>query len=207
VSRFLAGGFALALLGATSAMAANMPLPKLHKVPPPPPFSWTGYYIGGFAGGAATASVSNLDAINFATFGPFPAGTTAACFGGLGFGPGCLASYSLGGSFIGGGTAGYNWQFGKMVTGIEAEFGYIHLSGTGTLPFFAGAPCGPAANPCVIFFSTKAGDWFSTITARLGVTADALSLQWLGGDHALIYGKVGGAEARVAVSEFSPGSP
>ena len=57
-----------------------------------------------------------------------------------------------------------------------------------------------------MFFSTQAGNWFATITGRLGVTADTLNLQWLGGAHTLFYGKLGAAVSRVAVSESSPGS-
>jgi outer membrane immunogenic protein len=38
---------ALMLVG-TSVFAADMAL----KAPPPPPFSWTGFYIGGELGGA-----------------------------------------------------------------------------------------------------------------------------------------------------------
>jgi len=153
--------------------------------------------------------VSNPDATNPGTVGPFPPGTpvTGCNFGaGPGLTPGCFASYGLKRSFIGGGTAGYNWEFGKLVTGIEGEYGYLHLKGNGQLPFIGGTPCGSAANPCDVFFSTQAGNWFATITGRLGVTADTLNLQWLGGAHTLFYGKLGAAVSRVAVSEFSPGS-
>lgn len=55
---------------------------------------------------------------------------------------GCFATYGLKPSFIGGGTAGYNWEFGKLVTGIEGEYGYLHLKGNGQLPFIGGTPLG-----------------------------------------------------------------
>lgn len=190
------------------ALGADMLL-KAPAAAPPPAFSWTGFYLGGFAGGAGTRSVSNPDATNPGTVGPFPPGTpvTGCNFGaGPGLTPGCFASYGLKRSFIGGGTAGYNWEFGKLVTGIEGEYGYLHLKGNGQLPFIGGTPCGSAANPCDVFFSTQAGNWFATITGRLGVTADTLNLQWLGGAHTLFYGKLGAAVSRVAVSESSPGS-
>ena len=37
----------------TVASAADMPVRPIYKAPPPPPpaFSWTGFYIGGIAGG------------------------------------------------------------------------------------------------------------------------------------------------------------
>ena len=43
------------------ALGADMPL-KAPAAAPPPAFSWTGFYLGGFAGGAGTRSVSNPDA-------------------------------------------------------------------------------------------------------------------------------------------------
>lgn len=208
MNRILLGIVAAAALVGAPALAADMAL-KARPAPPPPAFSWTGFYVGGFAGGAATGSVSNPDATNPGTVGVFPPGTpvTGCNFGaGPGLTPGCFATYALKPSFIGGGTAGYNWEFGKLITGIEGEYGYLHLKGTGQLPFIGGVPCGSALNPCDVFFSTQAGNWFGTITGRLGVTADTLNLPWLGGTHTLFYGKIGAAVSKVAVSEFSAGS-
>ena len=44
-----AGLLSLLLAASITAYAADMPVPG----PPPPPFSWTGIYVGGNVGGAA----------------------------------------------------------------------------------------------------------------------------------------------------------
>lgn len=87
--------------------------------PPSAVYNWTGFYIGGFVGGAgADRNASASEPLSAA--GPYN-------------GPNCLdTSYGLGSSFIGGGTVGYNWQKhgNNLVLGIEGEAGYIHLSGS-----------------------------------------------------------------------------
>src|SRR5581483_1515830 len=94
------------------ASAADMAV----KAPPPPPiFNWTGFYIGGFVGGAG----ADRDAWASEPFIP-PAG---GFYNGTGF----ATTYGLGSSFIGGGTIGYNWQRpgSAFVLGIEGEVGYL----------------------------------------------------------------------------------
>jgi len=74
------------------ALAADMLL-KAPAAAPPPAFSWTGFYLGGFAGGAGTRSVSNPDATNPGTVGPFPPGTpVTGC--NFGAGPGLTPAVS-----------------------------------------------------------------------------------------------------------------
>jgi outer membrane immunogenic protein len=74
------------------ALGADMPL-KAPAAAPPPAFSWTGFYLGGFAGGAGTRSVSNPDATNPGTVGPFPPGTpVTGC--NFGAGPGLTPAVS-----------------------------------------------------------------------------------------------------------------
>jgi outer membrane immunogenic protein len=184
--------------------AVHKKAPIFTKAPAAIPFSWTGFYFGGFAGGAGTGSVSTPDATNPATVTvgalTFLPGTPSFCDGGTpGLKTGCVATYGLGTSVIGGGTAGYNWQFNKTVIGLEGEYGYLHLSGSGLMPFIAGAPCGTAANPCITTMSTTLGNWYGSITGRLGVTADAVNPAW--SDHLLLYGKAGAAVTRASTSE------
>jgi outer membrane immunogenic protein len=197
-------------LSASDPGAADLSL--LTKAPPPPPaFSWTGFYLGGFVGGAGTGAVSTPDATNPVTvttpFAIFPPGLPTICSptGVPGLTTGCVANYGLNSSVIAGGTAGYNWQFGKLVTGLEGEFGYLHLSGSGPLPFIVGTACGTAANPCVVTMSTTMGDWYGTLAARFGVTSDALKPRW--SDRVLLYTKVGAAVTRVVTSEVNVGNP
>jgi outer membrane immunogenic protein len=204
MKKLLVTSIALAALMAP-AMAADMRVKAPILKAPPPVFSWTGFYLGGFAGVAGTGSVSSADAQNPATvvgaFATFLPGTPAACDGGTpGLKIGCVASYDLDTSPIAGGTAGYNRQFGKTVAGLEAEWGYLHLTGSGPLPFIAGTACGTAANPCVGTFSTTVGNWFGTATVRLGVTADAVNPAW--SSQVLLYAKGGAAVTHLSTSEI-----
>jgi outer membrane immunogenic protein len=190
--------------------AVHKRAPIFTKAPAPVPFSWTGFYFGGFVGGAGTGSVSTPDATNPAivTVPPFTflPGTPAICDGGTpGLKTGCVASYGMGSSVIAGGTAGYNLQFNKTVIGLEGEYGYLHLSGSGLLPFIAGAPCGTVAVPCLSTLSTTVGNWYGTLAGRLGVTADALNPTW--SSHVLLYAKGGAAVTRLSVAENITAKP
>src|SRR5262249_49651703 len=98
---------ALLVLLATS-MAANAAdvyaRPRYAPPPPPPvyappPFSWTGFYLGGNIGGAW----AHRDVTDTFFLGDFGNGNNN-------------------GVFIGGGQVGYNWQVGYAVLGIEADF-------------------------------------------------------------------------------------
>jgi len=83
----------------------------------PSAYNWTGVYIGGFLGRATGATLThsfNSDLRN-------RTGVLA------GFNAKGASEYSTSTSFIGGGTAGYNWQIGKSsyLVGVEAEYGYL----------------------------------------------------------------------------------
>ena len=87
----------LALL--TAANAADVGVrPPVYQAPPayvPPPFSWTGFYIGGNIGGA------------------WGQGNVSDSLFGLNFG-----TATNNGVFIGGGQLGFNYQFGYGVLGM-----------------------------------------------------------------------------------------
>jgi len=82
-------------------------------------YDWTGFYLGGFVGGASSAQ-TNTSEPDTPTFGSwyFP-GTSPY-------------NYRTGSGFIGGGTLGYNWQFDgtPYLVGLEAEYGYLGLGGS-----------------------------------------------------------------------------
>ncbi len=107
----------LTVATAVAAQAADLPTRKEAPAPVfvPPPFSWTGVYIGAHAGagwssGRATttgyAAGFPVLAINWPT-GSNGGGNTG---------------------FIGGGQAGYNWQTGQFVLGVETDFDGTSLS-------------------------------------------------------------------------------
>jgi len=85
---------ASAILGASNALAADLPRKAPVYTPPPPPvLIWNGFYAGLNAGyGWADVGAVGFDGNNL-------------------------------GGFIGGGQVGYNWQFNtNWVLGIEADF-------------------------------------------------------------------------------------
>jgi len=97
-----------AVLGASSAYAADLPVKAPVLPPPPPVFSWTGFYIGGNIG----AAWSHHDVTDTIT--------------GLNF------SRTSDGVFIGGGQVGFNYQIGGFVWGVEGDFDWAGNNGNGT---------------------------------------------------------------------------
>jgi outer membrane immunogenic protein len=95
-------------------------------------------------------------------------GTVEAEIPGGGF---ALASGTANG-FLGGGQIGYNWQTGPVVVGVEFDASATNVKGT--------APCVVGILVC-----KSEMNWMSTITGRVGFTAD----------KALVYVKAGGAWA------------
>jgi outer membrane immunogenic protein len=101
-----------ALAGTAGAADIRRPAPPV-KAPAyvPPPFSWTGFYVGanlgyGWSDGSGTMFVT-----------------------GVGSGP----INGSGNGILGGGQIGYNWQTGAFVFGIETDF-----QGTGGTGSFSG---------------------------------------------------------------------
>jgi opacity protein-like surface antigen len=127
----------LALEGA--AHAADLP-PAPQLPPDEAQPAWSGFYAGLNVGGAFGSS---RDAFNIAGFG-LPSFNT-----------------SLAG-VVGGGEAGYNWQTGPWVLGLEASFEGSGLSGSRT------APClPPLCGALAASFSQKL-PWFGTLRTRVG---------------------------------------
>ena len=96
------------LVGAPfAAQAADLPPPAppvrapAAFIPAPPPFSWTGFYIGGNLG-AGWSSGNINDTLLGVNFG----GTSNA-------------------TFLGGGQIGGNYQIGAFVIGAEADFDWL----------------------------------------------------------------------------------
>jgi outer membrane immunogenic protein len=98
--RFRASVAISAFLAASmTAHAADLRVKAPPKPPVPPPFSWTGFYIGGNFGGA------------------WPQRNATDTLFGLNF-----DSSSNNGTFIGGGQVGFNYQVGNLVFGVESDF-------------------------------------------------------------------------------------
>lgn len=142
---------ALALGG--QALAADLPA----KAPPPPSWSWAGFYVGGNVGYSWGRSHTNVAVFNDTLNSLLFAATRSFDMNGV----------------IGGGQIGYNWQDGYWVWGIEAD---IQGSGQDGRTSFecAVAICNPRADvsPSNVVFTTlrQRLAWFGTVRARLGTT-------------------------------------
>jgi len=161
-NRWLMGAAAAALTvaGAVSAQAADLPTRKEAPAPVfvPPPFTWTGFYIGGNAGGVFGSGNITSTVID-PTFGVIGADWPNTHFG----------SNS---GFIGGGQAGYNWQTGAFVLGVETDFDGSSLSRSRTI---IGPTFGTSALLAPNDFLTAIGsiklNWLGSTRARVGFVA------------------------------------
>jgi len=175
---------ALAMLsGIGAATAADLPTrkgPPMAPVYVPPAFTWTGFYVGVNAG-YGWANGNNNDN-NLLGFGAIPVG---------GFFAGGNGGNNNGG-FVGGGQAGYNYQFGVgqgVVVGAEADIDWADIGGgrrNNSVPFTF------AATPGTVFFPGTGrgsnGGYIGTVRGRLGYAWDRLLVYATGG---LAYGDVG----------------
>ncbi len=164
-NRWLMGASAAALtvVGAFAAQAADLPTRKEAPAPVfvPPPFTWTGFYVGVNAGGIWSSGSRSATLIDPGA-GAFLSG----------YWPGGLGSNQSG--FIGGGQAGYNWQTGAFVLGVETDFDGTSLGKTFN---YASSPFAGAGVPGFLlgdnlYVHAKANlDWLGTARARVGFVA------------------------------------
>ncbi len=159
---FLSSSLLLAM--AASAAAADLPSTKgepIYAPPPPPVFSWTGFYIGAQAGyGWGHKSDYIL----------FPGGAVVQ-------GEGSNLS-----GFLGGGHVGYNYQISEFVFGVEADVNGSTSHGNETNLGFVGngseefdaslrARAGVAFDRILIYATAGAafGDFHTSLTDPFGV--------------------------------------
>ena len=134
------------------------------KAPPPaapapvPTYNWSGFYIGGNAGGAW----GNFDPISAMPL--LPGGVIApdvSIFNALGASQGIKPN-----GFTGGAEAGYNFQWHNIVFGLEGDCESLRLSGNSTVAGFF-APAAP-----VNLSASAHASWLATARGRIGITAD-----------------------------------
>jgi outer membrane immunogenic protein len=188
MKKFLVAASAvMALAAIDTANAADMAL----KAAPAPPawYDWTGFYVGlntGYSWGrSSTYDVATTAPAAFAF-------TTRQNMDG----------------WLGGGQAGYNWQFNKnMLFGLEADIQGTGQRGTVGLPTFVFTPPpGAVALPSTTATGTLAQKlpWFGTVRARLGIEPTDHWLLYVTGG--LAYGEVKTTGTATATTAF-PGGP
>jgi outer membrane immunogenic protein len=186
---------ALTAMGAVTAQAADLPTRKEAPAPVfvPPPFTWTGFYIGLNAGGIFSSGSRSLTLIdpNAGVDGAF---LNSALPGGLGNGSD---------GFIGGGQAGYNWQTGAFVFGVVTDFDGTTLSksrnlvGAGFFDPFIGA------TDNLTLHSKISLDWLGTTRGRVGFVATPDNRLMIYGTGGVAYG---GGSANVSFYDNATGA-
>ncbi|MCA1510208.1 outer membrane beta-barrel protein [Bradyrhizobium sp. NBAIM01] len=158
---FWSGSLAADLLAAPFVQA---------PAPAPPLVSWTGGYIGGSVGSGWGTSQTDLTVGN--TFIGAPVSQTVnQLIGGAADLHVPLPQVQMNG-FLGGVQAGYNFQSGVLVYGVEGDFLWSGIKGR---------------NSCFVALNcTNDTKWIADITGRVGVTV---------GDGGLVYIKGGAAWA------------
>jgi outer membrane immunogenic protein len=130
IKTIAAGCFAVAaLVTAQCATAADLSVAPLYKAPPPamaPAYNWSGFYLGVNGGGGWGHSNWNTNSDRI----------------------------GLSGGLVGG-TAGYNWQIGNAVLGLEGDIDWANLKGTNS------------STLCPLGCSTS-DTWLSTVRGRAG---------------------------------------
>ena len=165
---FLASASLMVLTG--SALAADLPV---VKAPPPVIASWAGFYLGVHGGyGWKRDDFSLSEADFFLTTPP----------------PSINGVRSQGGVF--GAHAGYNWQFGRIVTGLEIDFSATDIKGSNGVSE-------TVAVPGVGSLSTS--DALDENVRYLGSTRARLG--WLATDQVLLYGTAGLGWERLDLTE------
>lgn len=141
--------FSIALISAVSvialtqiASAADMPVkaPVAPVAPVAIPYNWSGFYVGGHIG--------------------YLWGRTRVEEDGEVIEPGAPTD-----GVIGGVLAGYNWQNGALVLGLEGDFGWTNAHGTGE-------PQPPPTPVTTQAPNTYDLNWTSHVRGRLGYAAD-----------------------------------
>lgn len=182
--------------GAQAASAADMPVKAHPMTPPPVAYNWTGFYVGGHAGFARSASDNS---------------TADLTTGGIFFAPPGLPFDTRGSGFLGGAQVGYNWQFNqRWLIGIEGDISGTRVNGSQT---YNPTPPGTtfAVGPSFVTMSRDV-DWLASLRGRLGLTWDRWLVYGTGGvawSHAAYFGqdsRVSGAFLDTAsFSKTTPG--
>jgi outer membrane immunogenic protein len=176
MKRMLFAG-ALSLFAATpAAWAADLPAGPPAQAPAAyvpvvaPVYNWSGIYIGingGYSFGSTDWSSPTAGVVGTGTF-------------------------NTNGGLVGG-TAGFNFQSGQIVYGIEGDWDWAGIKGTSSSATATIGAC-PGAMPCS--FETSS-NWLSTVRGRVGYAFDRV----------LIYATGGGAAGDVKATFTNPNTP
>jgi outer membrane immunogenic protein len=179
----------ISTLGATAADLAPQPYYTKAPAPVPAAYNWSGGYVGiegGYGWGHSDQTDSGIPA---AVVPPVPPPVVVSILGD--------GHYSLNGGLVGG-TAGYNWQTGPIVFGLEGDYSWSDIQGSSNV-------CGPTTatpHPC----GTEL-DSLGTFRGRIGYAMGATGNWLLYATGGLAVGDVHGSDALTPASggEFRAG--
>jgi outer membrane immunogenic protein len=186
----IAAAAVVATIMSGSAFAADMPV----KAVPYVPTSWTGGYWGVTLGwGYLDSNVSDSPTA-FCTTGIVGCPALGPAIAGA-----IPTSYSVSpNGFLGGIEAGYNWQVGRLVYGLETDFSGANINGSTTTTLVGVAPVNTVS---VVGTAGERLSYLGTVRARLGWTPlDPLLFYATGG---FAYG---GVKSSMQLSETTGGA-
>lgn len=154
-------GYLLATVSSLAMIGAANAQPSARGPVVAAAYNWTGFYIG-IHGGGAWLDHKQSTTINNGTCNTPSAVLTANC-----------SLTAFGGTL--GGFAGYNWQSGRIVYGVEADASWTGLKKSVTTQDTVGL-----SGPGVMTFTGRV-DWLATARGRLGITMSPTLLYVTGG--------------------------
>lgn len=199
MNKFLLAAAAAAIALPCAASAADLPSSKAPPVAPAyvPAFTWTGFYVGGNLGYAWNDDKLNWGYGSWYDPALLPIDVNP-WYGHLPY----EASVGQDG-WSGGVQAGYNYQMGSVVIGVEADINYIngeksssyywddagaYYGALGGLTGGATADIAATDNAYRVYAGTKGGlNWLGTLRGRIGFAADRVMIYGTGG---LAFGNV-----------------
>jgi outer membrane immunogenic protein len=173
-------------------MAADLAL-RPYAVPAPP-VGWSGLYVGANAGGTfSSANNLTITTVPQASFGGLPSiedANAAAASASGSFGSGRRAG------FIGGGQAGYNWQFGSFLAGVEADIQWVVGRGSSSngatgVGLVGPDSFAPGTTDLTAFTASSQLSLLGTLRARAGYLVTPALLAYATGG--LAYGSISGS--------------
>jgi outer membrane immunogenic protein len=195
-----AGALALAASVSSAAAADLRPrMPAKAPVMAAEVWNWNGFYLGlngGYSWGRSRSDVSFFTVPGGVAIAP-PAGSVTS------------SSFNLDGGVFGG-QAGWNWQSGAFLFGLETDLqwsgekgstAFLCASAVGILPaclpgFTFLAPGGPAGTTVTV---SQSIEWFGTFRGRAGMLFTPSVLGYVTGGLAY-----GGVKTDLAIGGFSP---